>query len=182
MSRRDQFAEERSTKTGVHRWLAGVGALLALVGCDPKVPKSTSDSTPPSLEWVVTDLTTNQAQTFANGGSLTVPIGASYRVVLNASDPEGISQISMGSSVSWTCSDGDVAQLHQSLGANDVQDLKPDQNGNVLTKIFLIQTANLDFSCQAGLPFTDGDRGFKGGAKNYFGGEVDGTFDFHITA
>ncbi len=164
----------------VSPWIVGVGALLTLVGC-PTVKKPTSDPTPPTLEWVVTNLSTSQVQTFANDGSLTVPIGTSYRVVLNAMDPEGVSQISLGASISWTCSDGDVAQNHSSLGAKDVQDLQPDQNGNVLTKIFLIRSGDLNFECQPDLPFSDGDQGFEGGAKNYFGGQATGHFSFHVT-
>jgi hypothetical protein len=52
--------------------------------------------------------------------------------------------------------------------------------GNVLTQIFLLRDANLDFGCQAGFTLKNGSEELLGTGENYFGGKTNGTLTFQV--
>ena len=153
--------------------------LLPAVACKTTAPKS--DSTPPRLEWVVRNAGTNASQTFNGSGTVNAKRGESYKVTLKAIDPEGIHEITLGGSASWTCTSGAVGQNKIADFITKKQTLTPDGMGNVLTEIFLLQDANLDFQCQAGFTFKGGSEQLLGTGENYFGGKTNGTLTFAVT-
>ena len=156
-------------------------ALLLLPAATCKTPKPTSDSTPPKLEWVVRNTDTNVSQTFSGSGTVNAKRGEFYKVTLKAIDPEGVHEITLGGSASWTCLSGSVGQNTIADFITQKQTLNPDSMGNVLTQIFLLQDANLDFQCQAGFTFKSGNEQLLGTGENYFGGKTSGTLTFQVT-
>jgi hypothetical protein len=155
-------------------------ALLFLPAVACKTPAPKSDSTPPKLEWVVRNADTNVSQTFNGSGTVNAKRGESYKVTLKAIDPEGIHEITLGGSASWTCASGSVGQNKIADFITKKQTLNPDSMGNVLTQIFLLQDANFDFGCQAGFTFKSGSEELLGTGENYFGGKTNGTLTFQV--
>jgi len=155
-------------------------ALLFLPAATCKTPKAKSDSTPPKLEWVVRNADTNVSQTFNGSGTVNAKRGESYKVTLKAIDPEGIHEITLGGSSSWTCVSGSVGQNKIAGFITKTQTLNPDSMGNVLTQIFLLHDANLDFKCNAGFTFKSGNEQLLGTGKNYFAGKTSGTLTFQV--
>ena len=160
----------------LHRYLVAITLMLLLtaIGCSNsgKVPKPSSDSTPPTLRWNVYNLDSRTSQDISGSSTLTVQTGENYRVTLFAEDPQGIHKISLGSSTFWQCISGDIGQNHgPSLGVADIQELQPDGQNNVLTSIFLIKNATIGpFDCQSGYTFNGGDVTFSGTGENYYSG------------
>lgn len=169
---------------GKFRWLAGLAilVLLASQGC-AKVPKPTSDSTPPTLTWSVYNQNTSTTVQINGSGTLNAKSGESYRVTLTANDPQGIHEITLGSNTGWQCVSGNIAQsAGPGLGVLDKQDLQPDSQNNVLTSIFLIQQANIGpFDCQPGFTFSGASVEFDGTGTNYFNGVTKGTLKFNVS-
>ncbi len=154
------------------KWLAGVAAVLVLLvspACR-RVSKPTSDSSPPKLRWDIFNHNTNEAIQKIGNATINVNKGDRFRVTLIAEDPQGIHEITLGSSTAWGCTSGSVGQQHgPSLDVLDKQTLQPDSQGNVLTKIILLRDANLGpFNCQSGFTFTGGNVTMMGTGKNYF--------------
>src|SRR5262252_5204462 len=102
--------------------LAAVFVVMGLTACD-KVPKPTSDSTPPSLNWHVENLTTSVAADYAGSGTVTGKKGDEFRVTLTAKDPEGIQKITMGGGYTRSCRSGDLGQTGNGDYAGKVQTL-----------------------------------------------------------
>ncbi len=152
--------------------------LLTSLGCE-KVPMPTSDSTPPTLKWSVIP-ESGPTQQITGSGTITALAGETYTVTLTAEDPQGIHEITLGSSTFWQCISGDIGQNHgPSLDASDVQTLQPDSDGNVLTSIFLIRDVNFGpFNCQSGYTLTGASVTLFGKGENYFGGITEGTLQF----
>lgn len=171
---------------GRSQWLAGFAIFVLIVsqGCS-KVPKPTSDSTPPILTWHIHNQDTSSDTQIVGTGSVNAKIGDSYQVTLTADDPQGIHEITLGSNTGWQCLDAldNLAQSHgPSLGTTDKQDLQPDSQGNVLTSIFLIREASIGpFECQAGFAFSGGSVVFTGTGTNYFNGVTKATLTFSVS-
>lgn len=155
-------------------------AVLLLAAGTCKTPAPTSDSTPPSLEWVVRNTDTNVSQTFSGNGTVQARRGEVYQVTLKAIDPQGVHEISLGGSASWTCVSGGVGQNKIADFATQTQTLNPDSAGNVLTQIFLLQNADFTFGCGSGFTFAGGSEQLLGRGRNYFGGETTGTLTFQV--
>ena len=155
-------------------------ALLLLPAGTCKTPKPASDSTPPKLEWVVRNADTNVSQTFSGSGTVNAKRGEVYKVTLKAIDPEGVHEITLGGSATWTCSAGSVAQNAVADFATQKQTLNPDSMGNVLTQIFILQDANLGFQCNSGFTFSGGSEQLLGTGENYFSGKTNGTLTFSV--
>lgn len=167
----------RSNVSGRQLWLipAAVLVMLMMQGCD-KTSAPTSDSTPPTLKWTVIRPDTPN-QTINGSGNITAQPGDSFDVTLTAEDPQGIHEISLAATTSWTCSAGDVAQTSgPSLGSPTVQTLSPDSEGNVLTSIFLIEDVNFGpFNCPAGYTLIGATITLLGTGENYFSGVTNGS-------
>lgn len=155
-------------------------ALLLLSAGTCKTPAPKSDSTPPSLEWVVRNTDTNVSQTFNGNGTVQAKRGEFYQVTLKAIDPQGIHEITLGGSASWTCLSGSIGQNAVADFATAKQTLNPDSMGNVLTQIFLLQNANLDFHCNSGFTFSSGNEQLIGTGENYFSGKTTGMLTFNV--
>ena len=155
-------------------------SLLLVSGCE-KVQKPSDDTTPPTLRWTAINAQTNDQLKFNGSGTVNARMGDYFTVILVAEDPEGIHQITMSASTQWGCHSGNIGQSHgPSLGATQVQNLQPDAQGKVLTSIFLIQNANMNFQCQSGFQFTGGSVVFSGTGTNYGGQKVSGTLTIKV--
>ncbi len=169
---------------GRFHWSAGIAVLVMIMSqaCST-VPMPTSDSTPPILNWNVYNEDTRTTSQYIGNATLSAKSGDSYRVTLTAEDPQGIHEITLGSSTSWQCVSGDLAQnAGPSLDATDKQDLQPDSQGNVLTSILLMRQANIGpFDCQAGFTFNGGSVAFFGTGTNYFNGVTQATLTFNVS-
>jgi hypothetical protein len=157
-------------------------AFVLLFAGTCKAPAPTSDSTLPSLEWVVRNTETSVDQKFTGSGTVIAKRGESYKVTLKAIDPEGVHEITLGRNATWTCENGGVAQNVNADSATSKQTLDPDSMGNVLTEIFLIRDKNLLLDCQPGFTFAGGSDQLTGSGTNYFGGKTKGTLTFKVPA
>ena len=153
--------------------------ILMLPGCKTKKP--TSDSTPPIVKWSILNKANNNKQEIVgNGGPIQVNPGDLFTVTCIVEDPEGVQQITLGGGGSYNCKQGDIGQVvHVDLGTKK-QDLQPDSQGYVLTKIFLIMNVDLNaWKCkQAGYIFTGGSLTLVGNGKNYFNGTTTANLVF----
>jgi hypothetical protein len=174
--------DDRARRLPRRVWiLLAVGA-LATASCSPRVPRPTSDSTPPTLEWVVTNDETNEQQTFAGSGSVQASQGDSFLVTLKAKDPEGILQITISSNVGWGCSSGDLGQnVGPSLGSVDEHSSQEDAEGKVPTELFMLRDVDLGpYDCQSGLSFDGATETINGSGTNYLNLDVQGTLTFNV--
>jgi hypothetical protein len=163
------------------RTIFAIGAILLVSASACKTPAPKSDATPPRLEWIVRNTNTNVSQTFNGSGTVNAKRGELFKVTLKAIDPEGVHEITLGGSASWTCTSGSVGQNKVADFATAKQTLNPDSSGNVLTQIILLQDADLSFPCNSGFSFTGGSEQLLGTGENYFGGKTNGTLTFKVT-
>lgn len=160
----------------IARVALAVGLLVILQGASCKTPAPTSDSTPPVLKWSVVNDVTRETQKFTGDGNVTGSAGDSFTVTLRAEDPQGVHRIALGGSATWSCVQGEIGQTKIAEYETDVQELEPDSEGKVLTKIFLIRDVDLSsFSCPSGFAFGGGSVELVGEGENYFGGTTMGT-------
>jgi hypothetical protein len=149
-----------------------------------KVPKPESDSTSPKLEWVVLDKSTDE-QTTVLEGKLNEPLNAHLVITLKAKDPEGVSRIRLEQATSWRCKDvfseENTVKDTKSLATPVEQKLLPDQNGNVLTQIFLIDNVDLSYACQSGWVLVSATETLEGSGENYFNGMATSTLTLEST-
>jgi hypothetical protein len=163
------------------RVLVAVAAVLLGAAACEKVPKPTSDSTPPTLNWHVENRTTSTASDYAGSGSVTGKKGDEFRVTLTAKDPEGIHKITMGGGYTRSCIDGNIGQSATGDYAGQTQTLNPDSDGKVLTSIFLINSYTPDVTCNGGFTWQGTTIGLNGSGENYFSGKTNGTLTISIT-
>lgn len=150
-----------------------------LSGCD-KVTMPTSDSTPPTVSWSV-QKNGGSSQNLPAISTINAAKGDKFSVTLMLKDSEGMKNITLGSSGSYACSSGNFSENKSFSGATDAQNLGPDSNGKVLTKIILthdFDTASL--SCDSGSSFTGGSYVFNGSGENYFRGTATGKLTISI--
>lgn len=142
-------------------------------GCD-KLKKPASDSTPPTLKWVVYFFDTNTDQHITSSGqTVKVKKGQEVRVTLICEDKDGgVSKITFGGGFTYGCTSGSLGQNGNGLLASDVQNLSPDANGYVLPSIFLMRNFTMNFSCNPGYTLTGGKYELAGSGENYYGGTV----------
>jgi hypothetical protein len=162
---------------------------LAALSCK-KVPKPTSDSTPPKLVWNVLDKGTNANADHSGSPTINAHRGDKFHITLKANDPEGVKSIelnpSLGSGeISWTCKappgGENIAQTKTADLGPQTQNLSPDASGNVLPSIFLIEDLDFKMDCQSGWIFTSGKAVLTGRASNYFGGTTTETLTFIVS-
>jgi hypothetical protein len=172
----------RSMRRSVTVLLAAT-LLLGVVACEkiPKVPKPSSDSTPPTLKWHVENQTTNVATDVVGSGTVSGKVGNDFRVTLIANDPEGIANITLGGGYSRSCVSGGAAQNATGSYTKQDQSLAPDAQGNVLTQIFLIRSVSPDVTCSGGYTLKSYTVGLNGTGTNYFSGTTNGTLTITIT-
>ncbi|HYW11225.1 MAG TPA: hypothetical protein VE871_04690 [Longimicrobium sp.] len=169
------------------RMLIPLGAVVLLTAEDCTTKAPTSDSSPPSLEWVITNKTAGPAHdsaTHINGsGTVNVKRGEEYQVTLNARDPEGVRKIQLGGAGGYGCSNGNVGQSVTIDQKTDVQELSPNAQNEVLKQIFLLRSAFFasGWDCQSGWTFSGGNLQFFGTGENYFNGQAKGTLTFAVS-
>jgi hypothetical protein len=166
----------RRTVTG----LLAVTLLLAAAACE-KVPKPSSDPTPPTLKWHVENRTTNTATDVTGTGAVSGKKGDEFRVTLIANDPQGIHKITMGGGYTRNCQGDGLGQTGNGDYAGQTQTLDPDAQGQVLTQIFLIQSITPDVDCSNGFTWTGTSIGLNGSGTNYFNGTTNGTLTINVT-
>lgn len=174
----------RSTLT-----VACIICLLSIIGCK-KVPKPTSDSTPPKLLWNVLDNATSAGSDHSGSPTINAHRGDKFHITLKANDPEGVKSIELNpglgsGEISWTCKappgGENIAQTKTADLGPQTQNLSPDASGNVLTSIFLLQDLDFTMDCQSGWIFTSGKAVLTGRASNYFGGSTTETLTLNIS-
>lgn len=164
-------------------------AVLCLGGCTGlRVPKPDSDSTPPSLVWNVFNHDTREQADHPGSPTLHVKRGHSFRIVLKAKDPQGISAIRINPTVGsgrmeWKCTgSGSIAQIQTVTLAPMTQNLSPNSDGTVLTAIFLIYEMDLALPCNPGfITYDSGSAELTGQAANYFNGVTTEKLTFIVT-
>lgn len=164
------------------RMLFPLGALFLLTAPGCKTTAPTSDSTPPALEWVVTNRTQGSAfntQIRINGtGTVNARRGEEYLVTLNARDPQGVKRIELGGSGEYGC--GNPSQNSTISQTTDVQNLSPNAQNEVLTQIFLLRDVGFGaMVCQG--TFVGGSIRLRGKANNYFNGQAQGQLIFSVS-
>ncbi|HEV8589980.1 MAG TPA: hypothetical protein VGQ72_13985 [Pyrinomonadaceae bacterium] len=169
--------------------LLSLALFLSIVSCQ-KVPKPTSDSTPPKLVWNVLDKATNANADHPGSPTINAHRGDKFHVTLKANDPEGVKSIELNPTlgageISWTCKappgGENIAQTKTADLGPQTQNLSPDASGNVLTSIFLIQDLDFAMDCQSGWVFTSGKATLTGRAGNYFGGTTTEALTFTVS-
>jgi hypothetical protein len=160
--------------------LAAVALLVGTAACQ-KVPKPTSDSTPPVLKWHVENRTNNTVTDIVGSGSVSGKQGDDFRVTLTANDPEGIEKITMGGGYTRNCLQDGAGQTASGSYAGQQQTLAPDGQGNVLTQIFLIQSISPDVTCSSGFTWKSTTIGLTGTGTNYFNGTTTGKLTISVT-
>jgi len=154
---------------------AVTAASLLSLGASCKVTKPTSDNTPPKVTWHVVRRPSNAQLTFSPSGTVHVPAGESLAINCTVEDPQGVQKISLGGGGAYTCLNGDIGQTTNFDLASDVQNLHPNANNEVLTKIFLLKTVNPDdWTCKQGYSFSGGSLTLICTGENYFGGVTTG--------
>ena len=171
-------------------FLVLVSFCLTIVGCSNlKVKQPTSDSTPPSLVWNVFNHETRRQTAYPGSPTINTKNGESYRIILKANDPEGVKSIQINPSLGggekwWKCIDPpggeNLAQNKTATLGPMTQNLSPDQDGMVLTSIFLISELNFTMYCQSGWNFVSGGAKLTGRASNYFGGVTTEVIKFIV--
>ena len=138
-----------------------------------------SDTTPPRLQWVVRNATTNVSHTFNGTSSMSVRHGNLFHITLNAIDRQGIHEITLGGHATWTCRSGNLGQQRDAAKKKDVQTLHPDASGHVLTRIFLLRNSD-PMQCGNGFHFLHGSETFVGTGENYSHGKTTGTLTLNV--
>ena len=138
-----------------------------------------SDSTPPRLQWVVRNRTTNVSHTFNGTATMNVRRGNRFLITLNAIDRQGIHEITLGGHATWNCRSGNLGQQRDAAEKTQVQTLHPDANGHVLTRIFLLRDST-PMPCGSGFHFAHGSETFVGTGENYSHGKTAGTLTLSV--
>ena len=159
--------------------LLATAVLLTATACE-KVPKPSSDSTPPTLKWHVENRTANTTTDINGNGKVSGKKNDEFRVTLTATDPQGIHKIIMGGGYTRSCVAGDVASGADGDYAGQSQSLAPDAQGKVLTQIFLIQSITPDVTCTGNLNWTGTSIDLVGTGTNYFNGTTTGNLTITI--
>lgn len=176
-----------------------VSLCLIFAGCaNLKVKQPTSDSTPPILELNVFNHNTGQQNDYpmTEAPKITIRRGERYRITLKAKDPQGVKSIAMNQTfyedlnfaergMKWVCvNTGQIQQekYYWEPFQGMIQNLSPDQDGMVLTTIFLILDTTFPMPCPNGYAF-DTERSIavmKAQACNYFGGISEQDIEFQF--
>jgi hypothetical protein len=161
--------------------IAGALAMSALGCACPKVDLPSSDSTPPSITWKVTNKATSAVQNFTENGSFQAKLGEHYTVKMTATDTGGVHEASLADSVGWQCKSGSVAKgAGPSLGTPDVEKHDVWPNGQVCSEIVRYRDLDLIFECQPGYQFEKATVKLTGTGKNFFGGVTQGTLTINV--
>jgi hypothetical protein len=160
--------------------LLAMTLLLGATACE-KVPKPSSDSTPPILKWHVENRTANTATDISGSGHVSGKKNDEFRITVTANDPEGIEKITMGGGYTRSCVSGNLGQTGNGDYAGQSQSLAPDAQGKVLTQIFLIQSVTPDVTCSGGFTWQGTSIGLNGSGTNYFNGTTNGSLTITIT-
>jgi len=139
-----------------------------------------SDPTPPRLQWVVRNATTNVSHTFNGTATMNVHRGTVFHIALNAIDRQGIHEITLGAHATWTCRSGNLGQQRDAAEKKQVQTLHPDASGHALTRIFLLRDSTA-MPCGSGFHFAHGSETFAGTGENYSHGKTSATLTLNVT-
>jgi hypothetical protein len=157
--------------------------LVLSLGCAcPKVNKPTSDSTPPTITWKVTNKATSAVQPFTGNGSFKAKWGERYAVKMTAADSGGVNEASLVSSTGWQCKTGDVAKnAGPGLESPDVEKHDVWPSGQVCSEIVKFRDLDFSFSCQPGYQFSSGSAVLTAVGKNFYGGVTTAKLTITVT-
>jgi hypothetical protein len=169
----------RHTRWWVYALLVGLPSCSSQCG---KVPKPSSDSTPPNLSWHVENLVSGNRVDIMNSGSYAAKPGDTLRIRLTAYDPEGIQKITLDGGYTVECRHptSSLAQNLNGVYFPEQQTLSPDASGMVLTSIFIMRTYEYVTTCNQGFVFKKTTAVLKGAGYNYFSGVSTGTLNIVI--
>jgi hypothetical protein len=160
-----------------------LAAALALTACD-KVPKPTSDSTPPTLHWSVHNADTGDTTELDGTAHIDAKVGHHFTITFKANDPEGVHEVTMGISTGFTCKSGSLVQsAGPGLAPEQKQTLNPDADNKVLTSGFLIGNVTTGpENCSPGFTFASYQASITGTGSNYFSGTTTATLTISAKA
>ena len=139
-----------------------------------------SDTTPPRLQWVVRNGTTNVSHTFNGTATMNVRHGNVFHITLNAIDNQGIHEITLGGHAAWNCRSGSLGQQRDAAESTDVKTLHRDSSGNVQTHASLARTST-SMPCGSGFHFDHGSEALVGTGENYSHGKTTATLTLNAT-
>lgn len=151
-------------------------ALLLLVGgtCNVNAPKS--DTTPPTMSWVVIDRDTGAKTELAKDATFDATNGKRFNVTLRVDDPEGVLRIHLIETFKApACVAGGVETPFVTVGSKAIADDVFPQNGKATSQAIVFDEVNLDVCGQGTL---HGTLELEGSGQNYFAGNVGGILTF----
>jgi len=155
-------------------------ALLTLGACT-KVPKPSSDATPPEAgRWTIFD---NGTEVDRNGNATyTTTASHSLTIWYHGTDSQGVKRVALATSVGWSCQSGNVAQsVGPGLAAPQVTNIVADANNMVPTEAILISNVSGPYSCSSGFSFTGASADLMGTATNWSGQSTSNSLAVNLT-
>ena len=150
--------------------LFGLLSVCVVVGNGCKTTPNYSDTTPPTIDWTVANLTKGAETKVTGSGSVHAKHGDQLRVTACVNDDGGVKELTSSSTFAYSCSGGGIGQnTGPSLGAIETTPLGLDANGEAWSRYCRIYTIGLDFHCSSGLNFNSGSYSFNLSGKNFSG-------------
>jgi hypothetical protein len=155
--------------------------VLALSCACPKVYLPTSDSTPPTIAWKVTNLVTGAVQTGTGNDTLTAKYNQRVDVKMTAADSGGVNEASLVSLVYCSCKEDEYPYEYPWYGTSSKSE-KHDAwpSGQVCSKIVLFWNHGC-VGCPDGYQFSNGWLVLTGEGKNFHGGVTKATLTITVT-
>jgi hypothetical protein len=153
--------------------------IMHVIGCD-KVTKPSSDSTPPTLTWRIENQSAGTDQSIVGNGTVAAKPNETLRITLKSDDPEGVSYIELGGGYVVNCQGSGVASNNSGGYGKDIQNLSPDTDNKVLTKIILVKTITPDTACPGGTSFVKTTVSLNGVGRNYFSGQTNAALGVNV--
>jgi hypothetical protein len=136
------------------------------------------DASPPSLSWNVFNKSSREQADYAGSATANAKRGDPYRIILQATDPQGAQSIeinpSLGSGeMSWQCIDPpggeSLAQNKTATLAPETLTFAPNRDGKVPTKVFIVYDLDFQMACPSNWSFASGSAKLTGRSANYSG-------------
>lgn len=139
--------------------LTFVTGLCLVSGSGCKTTPDPTDTTPPTIEFTVHNLTTGVKNTYPGGGTITVHAasGDNLFVAGCATDKGGIKTITTTGNSAWSCQSGEITQqVGPGLAVLQKQELGLDKNGEAWSHYCTLQNVTLSYGCAGGFSLVEG--------------------------
>ena len=155
-----------------------VGLVLIIASCS-QVPVASSDSSPPTAYWIVTETaTSNRTITNGSDASSNVTVNGDAIVTFLVEDSGGVQHIRLYEpATAQTCVKGDVISggtpgfVLEKVMKETIN--SPDEDGLVYDELFLLTDAFVEGECNAGWTLSSRIYEFRGSGNNFHGGNVE---------